>query len=43
MIRIKQDKKLSQRHQRKVINRLLELLKKIEDKYPEENERYFEI
>lgn len=43
MIRIKQDKKLSQRYQRKVINRLLELLKKIEDKYPEENERYFEI
>jgi very-short-patch-repair endonuclease len=43
MIRIKQNKKLSQRYQRKVINRLLELLKKIEDKYPEENERYFEI
>ena len=43
MVRIKQEKKLSQRYQREVEGRLFELLKKIQDKYPKENERYFEI
>ena len=43
MIRIKQDKKLSQRYQREVENSLFELLNSIRDKYPKENERYFEI
>ena len=43
MVRIKQEKKLSQRYQREVESRLFELLKKIQDKYPKENERYFEI
>jgi very-short-patch-repair endonuclease len=43
MIRIKQEKKLSQRYQREVEHRLFGLLKRIKDKYPKENERYFEI
>ena len=43
MIRIKQDKKLSQRYKREVENGLFELLNSIRDKYPKENERYFEI
>jgi len=43
MIRIKQDKKLSQRYQRAVEHSLFELLNSIRDKYPKENERYFEI
>jgi hypothetical protein len=43
MIRIKQEKKLSQRYQREVAHGLFELLNRIKDKYPEENERYFEI
>ena len=43
MVRIKQEKKLSQRYQREVEGKLFELLKKIQDKYPKENERYFEI
>jgi very-short-patch-repair endonuclease len=43
MIRIKQDKKLSQRYQREVEHSLFELLNSIRDKYPKENERYFEI
>ena len=43
MIRIKQEKKLSQRYQREVERGLFELLKRIRDKYPKENERYFEI
>jgi very-short-patch-repair endonuclease len=43
MIRIKQDKKLSQRYKREVEHSLFELLNSIRDKYPKENERYFEI
>ena len=43
MIRIKQEKKLSQRYQREVENGLFKLLKRIKEKYPKENERYFEI
>ena len=43
MIRIKQDKKLSQRYQREIIERLFEVLGRVKEKYPEENERYFEI
>ena len=43
MIRIRQEKKLSQRYQREVERSLFELLKRIKDNYPKENERYFEI
>jgi very-short-patch-repair endonuclease len=43
MIRIRQDKKLSQRYQRGVEHSLFELLNRIRDQYPKENERYFEI
>jgi very-short-patch-repair endonuclease len=43
MVRIRQDKKLSQRYQRKIIKRLFEVLDRVKEKYPEENERYFEI
>ena len=43
MIRIKQERKLSQRYQREVEQGLFELLKRIKDEYPKENERYFEI
>ena len=43
MIRIKQERKLSQRYKREVEHDLFELLNSIRDKYPKENERYFEI
>ena len=43
MVRIKQDKKLSQRYQREIIERLFGVLEQVKEKYPEENERYFEI
>lgn len=43
MIRIKQDRKLSQRYQREVIKNLFNLLQRIKSEYPKENERYFEI
>lgn len=43
MVRIKQEKKLSQRYQRQVRGALLGVLEQIKEKYPEENERYFEI
>ena len=43
MVRIRQDKKLSQRYQREIIKRLFEVLDRVKEKYPEENERYFEI
>jgi len=43
MVRIKQTKKLSQRYMRDTLKNLLSLLNKIEERYPEEHERYFEI
>ena len=43
MIRIKQDQALTQRFMRHTLEKLLNLLVKIKQDYPEENERYFEI
>ena len=43
LIRIKQEKRLSQRYMRNVLQRLLEKLDHIKESYPKENERYFEI
>ena len=43
MIRIKQDKSLTQRYMRNTLNKLLSLLHTIKQVYPKENERYFEI
>ena len=43
MIRIKQDKSLTQRYTRDILQKLLTLLEDIKQDYPQENERYFEI
>ena len=43
MIRIKQNQSLTQRYIRNTLSNLLEVLGKIKDHYPQENERYFEI
>ena len=43
MIRIKQDRSLTQRYIRNILSNLLKMLEKIKDRYPQENERYFEI
>lgn len=43
LIRVKQKKRLSQRYMRDILNRLLEKLQQIQELYPKENERYFEI
>jgi hypothetical protein len=43
MIRIKQDKSLTQRYMRNTLNKLLKLLDTIKQVYPKENERYFEL
>ena len=43
MIRIKQDKSLTQRYTRDILQKLLTLLEEIKQDYPHENERYFEI
>ena len=43
MIRIKQTQSLTQRYMRNILQSLLSLLDTIKDKYPEENERYFEL
>tara|TARA_R110000824_G_scaffold337384_3_gene523952 strand:+ start:2188 stop:2952 length:765 start_codon:yes stop_codon:yes gene_type:complete len=43
MIRIKQNQSLTQRYIRNTLSNLLEVLGKIKDQYPQENERYFEI
>ena len=43
MIRIKQNKSLTQRYMRTVLQNLLGLLDQIKQNYPKENERYFEI
>ena len=43
MIRIKQTQSLTQRYMRNTLQRLLDVLSKIKDEYPEEHERYFEI
>jgi len=43
MIRIRQDKSLTQRYMRNTLSKLLGLLEKVKEHYPEENKRYFEI
>ncbi|MAF24225.1 hypothetical protein CL634_01360 [bacterium] len=43
MIRIRQDKSLTQRYMRNTLSKLLRLLEKVKEHYPEENKRYFEI
>ena len=43
MIRIKQTQSLTQRYMRNTLQRLLDVLSKIKDEYPEEHERYFEL
>jgi very-short-patch-repair endonuclease len=43
MIRVKQMKRLSQKYMRDTLDGLLNLLKQIENSYPSENERYFEL
>ena len=43
LIRIKQEKRLSQRYMRHILSRLLKQLAEIKEFYPNENERYFEI
>jgi very-short-patch-repair endonuclease len=43
LIRIKQTKRISNRYLRSVLERLLEVISSIEEKFPEENKRYIEI
>jgi hypothetical protein len=43
LIRIKQTKRISNRYMRTVLNELLEVIDRIEKKFPEENKRYIEI
>tara|TARA_R110002020_G_scaffold212028_3_gene418425 strand:- start:2514 stop:3284 length:771 start_codon:yes stop_codon:yes gene_type:complete len=43
MIRIRQEKRLSQRYKKTILENLLRLLHQIKGEYPKENERYFEI
>ena len=43
LIRIKQDKRSSQRYFRKVLQEVVEALRKISNKFPKEDQRYIEI
>ena len=43
LIRIKQDKRSSQRYFRKVLQEVVEALRKINNKFPKEDQRYIEI
>lgn len=43
LIRIKQEKKISQRYLRQISVKLMPLLHSIQKKYPEKDERYFEL
>ena len=43
LIRIKQTKRISNRYLRSVLEKLLEVIGNIEEKFPEENKRYIEI
>jgi hypothetical protein len=43
LIRIKQDKRSSQRYFRKVLQEVVEALRKIGNKFPKEDQRYIEI
>lgn len=43
LVRIKQTKRISNRYLREVLEKLLEVIDKVEEKFPEENKRYIEI
>jgi hypothetical protein len=43
LIRIKQDKRISQRYFRNILNKLVEELEKIKTNFPEQDKRYIEI
>ena len=43
LIRVKLNRRESQRYVREVKNTILELLEKLQEKFPPENERYFEV
>ena len=43
LIRIKQDKRISQRYFRRVLDSLVEELEKIKKSFPQENKRYIEL
>jgi len=43
LIRIKQTKRISNRYLREVLNKLLEVIDRIEERFPQENKRYIEI
>ena len=43
MVRVKQVKRLSQKVMRDTLDNLLDLLNRIDQSYPPENERYFEL
>ena len=43
LIRIKQEKKISQRYLRQISQKLMPLINSIQKKYPQKDERYFEL
>ena len=43
LVRVKMEKKFSQRYSRQTLSKLLEILSQIEKQYPQEDERYFEL
>ena len=43
LIRVKMEKKFSQRYARQTAKKLLEILNSIKTKYPKKDERYFEL
>ena len=43
LVRVKMEKKFSQRYSRQTLSKLLEILSQIKKQYPQEDERYFEI
>ena len=43
LVRIKQTKRISNRYLREVLEKLLEVIDKVEEKFPEEDKRYIEI
>ena len=43
MVRVKQDKSLTQRYMRRTLLKLLITIEQVKAQYPKENERYFEI
>lgn len=43
LVRVKMEKKFSQRYSRQTLSKLLEILSQIQKQYPQEDERYFEL